>query len=207
VSVYPFDEQRGDHSEFREEDADRKINPEGGYGWSKYLAEKQLALMAPAIPSGIARIFHSYGENIYLKPDKSQVIGSLIRKSIRYPKEDFVIWGNGMQRRCFVFIDDTIDALFKFAEYIERTGNNLTANIGSTEETTVKQIATLAIALSGKKIEPRYDLSKPTGALNRMPNLERINQTLGWKPTTDFKTGFQKTFSWAEKRLNEWRDI
>ena len=90
VSVYPFDEQQQRQQQgrlgpantgFREEDSERKVNPEGGYGWSKYIAEKQLSLM-PDINSGVARIFHAYGENIYLRPDRSQVIGSLIRKAI-----------------------------------------------------------------------------------------------------------------------------
>ena len=44
VSVYPFDQQLGAHVRFREEDSER-VNPEGGYGWAKYIGEKQLALM------------------------------------------------------------------------------------------------------------------------------------------------------------------
>src|SRR5208337_601790 len=31
VSVYPFDEQLGSHVQFREEDSERRVNPEGGY--------------------------------------------------------------------------------------------------------------------------------------------------------------------------------
>jgi GDP-D-mannose 3', 5'-epimerase len=204
VSVYPYDEQQGSkRAEFREEDAQRKINPEGGYGWSKIVAEKQLELMAPDIASGIARIFHSYGENIYLKEDKSQVIGSLIRKAVRYPEEDFVIWGNGSQRRCFVFIEDTLDALFKLEEHVEKTGENLTVNIGSREETSVLDLANKVISLSKKKISPKFDLSKPTGALNRMPNLEKVNRTLGWSPKTDFQSGLARTYEWAERRLSK----
>ena len=78
VSVYPFDKQQGSNVKFKEDDAEERVNPEGGYGWSKYIAEKQLALM-PGVASGVARIFHAYGRNIYLKPDRSQVIGSLMR--------------------------------------------------------------------------------------------------------------------------------
>src|SRR3984885_5872096 len=90
VSVYPFDEQLGSHVQFREEDAERRLNPEGGYGWSKYMGEKQLSLM-PDTAFGIARIFHAYGTNIYLRPDRSQVIASLMRKAIRYPQEGFTV--------------------------------------------------------------------------------------------------------------------
>ena len=199
VSVYPFDEQLGSRAQFKEEDAGGKVNPEGGYGWSKYIGEKQLAYMSD-ISVGVARIFHAYGKNIYLRPDRSQVIGSLIRKAIRYPREDFVVWGNGRQRRCFVYIDDTLDALFRLQSHVEKKGN-LTVNVGSTEELTVNDLARLVIALSTKDIHVKFDLSKPVGALNRMPDLGRIKRVLGWSPTTGFSEGLAKTFEWAKTRM------
>ena len=199
VSVYPFDRQLGEHVRFREEDAEEKVNPEGGYGWSKYVAEKELSYM-PDLSVGVARIFHAYGKNIYLKPDRSQVIASLMRKAISYPEEGFVVWGDGRQRRCFVYIDDVIDALFRLLGHVEEKGS-LTVNVGSTEEVTVLELAKKIIALSGKKIKPTLDPSRPSGALNRMPDLARAKETLGWEPTISFSEGLSKTFDWALTRL------
>jgi GDP-D-mannose 3', 5'-epimerase len=201
VSVYPFDEQLGSHTQFREEDSERKVNPEGGYGWAKYIAEKQLSLM-PEVSYGVARIFHAYGKNIYLKPDRSQVIASLIRKAVRYPAEDFVVWGDGRQRRCFVYVDDALDALMRLEKHVLERGS-LTVNVGSTEETTVRDLAERIIRLSKKDIRPRFDESKLTGALNRMPNLDRAKRVLGWSPTTSFSKGLKETFEWAERRLQK----
>jgi len=199
VSVYPFDKQLGSHVRFKEEDAERRVNPEGGYGWSKYMAEKQLSLM-PGVSCGVARIFHAYGENIYLKRDRSQVIASLIRKAIRYPAEDFVVWGDGTQRRCFVYIEDALDALMLLERKVKTKGS-LTVNIGTTEEVTVAELAHLILRLSKKDITPKFDTSKPTGALNRMPNLERAKRVLGWAPATPFSEGLEETFNWAKRRL------
>lgn len=199
VSVYPFDRQQGGDASFREEDSDERVNPEGGYGWSKLLAEKELALMTD-VRSGSARIFHSYGKNIYLKPDRSQVIGSMIRKAVNYPKEDFVIWGDGKQRRCFVYIDDTLDAIFRLWSHVEKKGN-LTVNIGSTEEVTVLDLARQVAALSKKDIKMKFDPSKPKGALNRTPDLARAKEALGWTPTTPFSEGLARTYEWAVARL------
>jgi len=199
VSVYPFDRQLGEHVKFREEDADAKVNPEGGYGWSKYVAEKELSYMQD-VSVGVARIFHAYGRNIYIKPDRSQVIASLMRKAIRYPREDFVVWGDGRQRRCFVYVDDVMDALVKLLVHVEKKGS-LTVNVGSTEEVTVLELARMIIGLSGKKIEPKLDPSRPSGALNRMPELSRVKETLGWEPKTPFSKGLAKTFDWALTRL------
>jgi len=200
VSVYPFDEQQGSNAQFKEEDSERKVNPEGGYGWAKYVAERQLSLMTDT-SYGIARIFHAYGSNIYLKPDRSQVIASLIRKAVRYPAEDFVVWGDGNQRRCFVYVDDALDALMRLEELVLKRGS-LTVNVGSTEETTVRELAELVVKLSKKEITLKFDESKLTGALNRMPDLERAKSMLGWSPTTSFLDGLTKTFNWAKGRLS-----
>ena len=199
VSVYPFDRQLGEHVRFREEDAEEKVNPEGGYGWSKYVAEKELSYMSD-VSVGVARIFHAYGKNIYLRPDRSQVIASFMRKAIRYPKEGFTVWGDGRQRRCFVYIEDVIDALFRLLGYVESKGS-LTVNVGSTEEVNVLGLAKKIIGLSGKKIEPSLDPSRPSGALNRMPDLALVKRTLGWEPTTPFSVGLSRTFDWALTRL------
>jgi nucleoside-diphosphate-sugar epimerase len=199
VSVYPFDLQQGGDASFKEEDAERRLNPEGGYGWSKYLAEKQLSLM-PDVRSGVARIFHSYGKNIYVKPDRSQVIGSLIRKAVNYPREDFVVWGDGKQRRCFVYIDDALDAIFRLEDHVEMKGN-LTVNIGSTEEVTVLDLAKRVVSLSGKDIKMKFDPSKPRGALNRKPDLSKVKTVLGWRPSTRLEEGLGKTYDWARSRL------
>jgi nucleoside-diphosphate-sugar epimerase len=199
VSVYPIDEQMGSAVRFKEEDTARKVNPEGGYGWAKYLAEKQLSML-DGISVGVGRIFHAYGENIYLKSDRSQVMGSLIRKAIRYPEEGFVVWGDGTQRRCFVFVDDAIEALFRLWDHVKDKGS-LTVNVGSTEETTVAELARRTVELSGKKIPVKYDPTKPTGALNRVPDLSRIEAVLGWRPATELSKGLRTTYEWAEKRL------
>jgi GDP-D-mannose 3', 5'-epimerase len=205
VSVYPADEQMGSHVNFKEEDSERKVNPEGGYGWSKYVAEKQLSMM-PGVASGVARVFHAYGENIYLRSDRSQVMASLMRKAIRYPKEDFVIWGDGTQRRCFVYVDDAMDAIFRLWKYVGQVGS-MTVNIGSTEEVTVRDLARNVVDLSGKKLQLKFDISRPTGALSRTPDLGRVEKVLGWKPTTGLQAGMKKTFRWAKKRLSVDRSL
>ncbi|MHB1907779.1 MAG: NAD-dependent epimerase/dehydratase family protein [Nitrososphaerales archaeon] len=206
VSVYPFDDQLGASDiQFKEEDSEKKVNPEGGYGWSKYIGEKQLQLMT-GVSFGIARIFHAYGENIYLREDKSQVIGSLIRKAIRFPAEDFTVWGDGNQRRCFVFVDDVINALFRIEDHVKKKGSVI-VNIGTQEEVTIGKLAEIIAKLSGKQINIKFDESKPTGALNRKPDLEKIGRLLGWTPRTNLQDGLRRTYVWAMKRLGTATDV
>ena len=128
------------------------------------------------------------------------MIWSLVRKAILFRLEEFVVWGDGSQRRCFVYIDDAIDGIFALRSHVERKGS-LTVNIGSTEEVTVQDLAKKVIALSGKEIQVRHDTTKPTGALNRKPDLGRARDVLGWAPKTPFDVGLPRTYEWAEGRL------
>ena len=84
--------------------------------------------------------------------------------------------------------------------HVKRKGS-LTVNIGTTEEVTVRQLAERVLRLSGRKVPLRFDRSKPTGALNRTPDLARAKKVLGWAPTTPFSEGLAKTYAWAESRL------
>jgi len=204
VSVYPFEKQLGGDAIFKEQEAMEHASPEGGYGWSKFLGEVQLNMLSE-VSVGIARIFHAYGENIYLKPDRSQVIASLIYRTIRNTGEDLVVWGDGSQKRCFVFVEDVLEALDRMEKYLDQK-RTLTVNLGSQEEIPVRSLAEQIIQISGKKIQLRFDLSKPTGAMSRTPDLAKIRREIGWAPTTSFHDGLLRTYAWAEKRLssNKW---
>ncbi len=37
----------------------------------------------------------------------------LIRKAILYPKEEFMVWGNGEQNRDFLHVSDCVEALLR----------------------------------------------------------------------------------------------
>lgn len=198
VSVYSLREQLTSHAVFREEDSERDINPEGGYGWSKYVGEQQLRISG--MRCGIARIFHVYGPNMPSAEGIAPVIPIFFKRALNYPKEQFVIHGDGTQKRCFVYIDDTIEALQKLSSYIEANGN-LTVNIGSVEEITVKELAGKIIRLSGKEIPIVYDQSKPTGTNSRKPDLERIKRVLNWESTVNLDEGLAKTYEWARVAL------
>src|SRR5271155_1072319 len=156
--------------------------------------------MMPWVSAGVALISHAYGQSIYPKSDRSHSIGSPIRKAGPYPKEDFVVWGDGSQRRCFVYVSDAVDALFRLYDHVGRNGST-TVNVGTNEEVTVRELAGMTIGLSKKEIPLKFDVSKPTGALNRMPDLERVKKVLDWSPTTRFAEGLERTYAWAQSRL------
>jgi nucleoside-diphosphate-sugar epimerase len=118
------------------EDQMYPAHPESAYGWSKLLGEYEAELLArySHINVGILRLHNVYGPRALLAKKRSQVIPSLIRKAIRYPEEDFVVWGSGKQARDFVFVGDVIDALLRLP--LRGLGQGA-IQIGTAKETTV----------------------------------------------------------------------
>lgn len=196
VSVYPIDKQDRLGARFREGDT-RPINPEGGYGWAKLVGELQLGLME-GVKSGVARIFNAYGEFSEFG-DTAQVVPALVRKAIRYPDEDFVVWGDGRQTRNLLYVGDCVDALLE----IEKRARNppLVLNVGNPDTVTVKGIAKTVVGVSGKKIPLKFDLSKPVGPLSRIPDVALAQKELGWMPRTRLEEGIMRTYEWMRDEI------
>ena len=172
-------------------------NPDGGYGWSKLMGEVQLEWMK-GIGVGIARIFNIYGEN---EPfgEKAHVVADLIGKAIRYPQEEFIVWGDGQQSRDFLYITDCVDALLQ----LEKKASNppTTVNIGSGEPVNISTIAEKAVRLSGKDIKIEYDPTKPVGPLSRTADITRARALLDWQPKVSLDEGLRRTYLWLQSRL------
>jgi GDP-D-mannose 3',5'-epimerase len=198
ISVYPVETQHYLNAVFSEDNI-QPIHPEGGYGWAKFVAEMELGWMKNT-DIGIARIFNIYGENAALGKT-AQVIPALICKAISYPKEEFMVWGNGEQTRDFLYVADCIEALLR----LESKASNppTIVNIGSGQTVPIKTIVEKIAQISGKNPKIRYDTSKPVGPVSRTSDISRARKLLGWKPETSLDTGLARTYKYVEKRLGK----
>lgn len=203
VAVYPMHIQYSYSAVFSEDDFNLEnetqaiVSPDGGYGWAKIMGEIQLG-WAKGIDIGIARIFNIYGENQDLG-ETAHVVPALIRKAILYPKEEFIVWGDGKQSRDFLYASDCADALLK----LEAKAANppITVNIGSDKTVTIGLLAEKIVELSGKYIKVVYDPTRPVGPRSRTADTRKARALLGWKPGIGLDEGLRRTYAWAEKRL------
>ena len=176
--------------------------PESAYGWSKLMGEYEAGLLAEnsALEVGIIRFQNVYGPRSIFSQKRSQVIPSLIRKAIRYPAEDFLVWGSGSQTRDFVFVSDVIDALLRVPLRGMGCGP---FNIGTAQETSIAQLAAQIIQISGKPIEIQFDREKPDGDGGRSGNCQKAQTLLGWRPVTSLAEGLEQTYAWAEAQIRQ----
>ena len=184
---------------FKEEDV-YPAEPESSYGWSKLMGEyeAELAFETGKINVGILRMHNVYGPPCELERDKSQVIPALCRKAILYPKEPFIVWGSGNQRRSFVYIDDIIDAL---VDVRARGMNKGVIQIGTDHSDSIADIAKKIMGISGKDINIQFDLDKPEGDVDRAADCSKAKQILDWSPKVSIDKGLEKTYEWCLREL------
>jgi len=182
------------------EDQAYPADPESAYGWSKLLGEYEAGLLEKYsnVNLGLLRLHNVYGPRALLSKKRSQVIPSLIRKAVRHPDEDFIVWGSGKQARDFVFVGDVVDALLRLP--LMGMGQGV-IQIGTTKETTVAELAAMIVRISGKDIQIRFDTGKPEGDGGRSGDYARARNILGWDVFTSLQEGLEQTYEWAVDQI------
>ena len=117
-----------------------------------------------------------------------------------FPEEEFIVWGSGIQRRAFLYVDDVVDAIFAL---LEKGMNNGVIQIGPGESHSIADIAERIVRLSGKKIDIRFDPSKPEGDKDRTADSSKARKILGWEQKISLDEGLEKTFVWAREFLKQ----
>ena len=175
-------------------------DPESAYGWSKLMGEYEAMLLAKysQMEIGILRLQNIYGPRSILSVKRSQVIPSLIRKAVRHPDEEFIVWGSGKQARDFVFVGDVVDALVRLP--LRGMGQG-PIQIGTGKETTVADLASMIVDIGGKGIPIKFDKGKPEGDGGRSGNFNKAKHILGWDVFTPLEDGLRQTYDWANLQI------
>ena len=170
-----------------------------GYGWAKRLAEIQARSYASeyGMKISIIRPYNTYGPRDHFDESTSHVIPSLLRKIIS-DRGELVVWGTGQQKRSFVYVSDLVQGLILSPEHYPTPDP---INIGSDEEVSIRELAELIMALSGKQKPVRYDVTKPEGQLRRCPSLEKAKRLLGYAPQVKLRQGLELTIDWYTQQI------
>lgn len=201
---FPKHLQMEEEIAYLKEEQTYPAEPESSYGWSKLMGEyeAELAMKSGKINVGLLRLHNAYGPFSSYETERSQVIPSLIRKIIKYPKEKFVVWGSGNQYRDFLYVDDIIDALILLAQ---KGMNKGLIQVGNGIPISIKEVAETIIRLSGKEIQMEYDLSAPEGDKGRVSAGNKAKEFLGWLPRWSLEEGLTATYSWIKHDIEKRR--
>ena len=146
-----------------------------------YYIEKQLE-------TRIVRFFNTVG------PRQLGAYGMVVPRFVKsaLANEPITIYGDGTQTRCFAHVYDVIDAVIDVAFTDNTIGKVI--NIGNDFEISINELAQKIIAEIGSKSEivyVPYEEAYGDGFEDmerRVPNIDLINQLVGWKPKRDLTT-------------------
>ncbi len=106
--------------------------------------------------------------------------------------ESVEIWGDGKPLREFLYVGDLARACLML---LERYDEPEVINIGSGEEVSILDLATLVAKIVGFDGEIRLDENRPSGTPRKLLNSNKILQ-LGWQPQVALEEGIAKTHRW-----------
>lgn len=139
-----------------------------------------------------------YGPNDNFHSTNSHVMASLIKKFVyakNTRKKNVVIWGTGLPKREFIYVDDLSNAILKI---IQKNFDEDIINVGVGYDITIKNLAkkiSKILQYDGKII---HDKSKPDGTFRKLLDNSKITK-LGWSPSFDLDEGIQKTIKWFKE--------
>ena len=110
-------------------------------------------------------------------------------KKIAFADEEITAWGDGTPTRDFIYAGDVATATIKCLE----NKLNITSNLGSGEEISIKRMIDTIIKVSGKTIKVNWDTTKPNGEPRRRMNTT-IQEKYGLLPETGFEQGIEMTY-------------
>ena len=166
------------------------------------LAKKMLLVQAQAYREqyGFDAIYllpvNLYGPLDNFDPASSHVIPALIRKFVEAREQgldEVVVWGDGSPTREFLYVEDAAAGILLATE---RYDGPEPVNLGSSFEISIKELAETIARLTDFQGRLVWDTSKPNGQPRRKLDTSRAARLFGFRATTRFDEGLQRTIAW-----------
>ena len=200
--IYPEHNQLDPDSPNCSEDSAYPAMPDSEYGWEKLFSERlYLAYNRNhGIPVRVARYHNIFGPQGTWMGGKEKAPAAICRKVAYLPPQGGAIevWGDGLQTRSFLFIDECIEATRRLMDS-DFVGP---VNIGSEEMVTINQLVETAARVANKNVE-KIHVDGPTGVRGRNSNNDLIREKLGWDYSQTLEEGIRKTYEWINDQITK----
>jgi len=137
-----------------------------------------------------------YGPTDDFNPSTSHVIPGIILKVYNAKKnnsDSITLWGDGSPSRDFLYVED---AAIGIVLATEKYDDILPVNLGSEEETTIKNLANIICEIMDFNGKINWDVSKPNGQPRRCVSNKRAEEKFEFKPKISLKDGLKRTVDW-----------
>ncbi len=166
-------------------------HPRSPYAVSKLAAEYYVRTIGElwGIETVCLRIFNAYGPGQHLPPAHPPVVPYMLRQAVR--GGTIVVNGNGNQTRDFVYVDDVVSALVAAAT--APNINGLVINVGTGQETSIIDLARLAIRITGSSSNVIVNQKAGGGVARMCANIALAEKRLNYRPSISLEDGLRLT--------------
>lgn len=145
------------------------------------------------VDARIVRVFNTYGP--YMNPQDMRMIVQFTQEALS--NKPITIYGDGTQTRSLCYVDDLVEGLLRLMFYENTKGE--VVNLGSTEEHTVFEYATLIKTLTNSPSEIILEEKLPEDdPLKRKPDISKAKRLLGWEPKVELEAGLMQLISYIK---------
>jgi len=197
--VYPRHNQADPDNPNCEESSAYPADPDSQYGWEKLFSERLYLSYAKnkGFRVRIGRYHNIYGEEGTWRGGKEKAPAAICRKIAELGDEGEVeIWGDGLQTRSFLYIDDCIKGTLK----VMRSEFQGPFNIGSEKNISINELVLMVASIARKRVTIK-NVQGPEGVRGRNSDNKLISLKVGWAPECELEQGLETTYAWVEKQL------
>jgi GDP-D-mannose 3',5'-epimerase len=175
---------------------------EDGYGWEKLFSERMCRHFSEdfGLITRVARFHNVYGPYGTFDDGREKAPAAICRKVIEAGitgNKEIVIWGDGLQTRSFMYIDDCLKGI----KDIMYSDIEVPINLGSSEMVSINELVDIVEDIAGYKLKRTYDLKAPKGVRGRNSENTLIKKYLGWEPSIPLRKGIKKTYDWISGQV------
>ena len=198
--MYPERNQMDPDNPNCKEDSAYPAEPDSEYGWEKLFSERLYFAYNRNhnIPVRVARYHNIFGPEGTWHGGREKAPAAICRK-VAYADTNggtIEVWGDGLQTRSFLYIDECIEATRRLME-----GTWIgPVNIGSEEMVTIDQLVDTAAKVANKTIHKEH-IDGPLGVRGRNSNNDLIREKLGWDYEQTLEEGMKKTYNWIMTQI------
>lgn len=172
-------------------------------GWAKRMGELQVYAYNTQDNNhhySVVRLSAVYGPGDNFDPKSAMLIPAIMAK-INQKSSKITIWGDGNAIRDIAFSRDIAEGII-LAIYHGSGKSYL--NLGSGKGISVKQV--IECLKTFIDFEYEFDLSKPSGVSQKLMDISKAQNKIGYNPSTSLLSGLKETWQWYIDNLNEYKN-
>jgi nucleoside-diphosphate-sugar epimerase len=203
--IYPAYNQLDPNNPKCNEASAYPAEPDSEYGWEKLFSERlYFAYMRNnGMDVRVARFHNIFGPEGTWTGGKEKAPAAMCRKVAEAQDGgEIEIWGDGMQTRSFLYIDECLEGIRRLMDSKDFHGP---VNIGSEEMVTINQLAEMVMQVANKKVTLKH-ISGPLGVRGRNSDNKLIKESLGWAPNYPLIKGLEKTYNWINGEVKKGKE-